>query len=63
MKIWLWPVVIGVLSGVGLVSALLYDGPGDWISWLTLFCPVAISAWCGWLRTPANITGGVREDE
>jgi hypothetical protein len=45
MKIWFWPIVIGILSAVGLVSALLYDGPGDWISWAALLCPVAVSAW------------------
>jgi hypothetical protein len=50
MKIWLWPCVIGFLSGVGLLSALFYDGWGDWLSWLTLLPSVALPAWFGWLR-------------
>ncbi len=54
MSIWFWPVVIGTLSGVGLLSALFYDDWGDWLSWLMLLVPVALSAWFGWSRTPAR---------
>lgn len=50
MKVWFWPLVIGVLSCAGLLSALFYDGWGDRFSWLTLLLPVALSVWLGWLR-------------
>ncbi|NYT38719.1 hypothetical protein ERD78_16560 [Allopusillimonas soli] len=48
MKIWFWPIVIGVVSTVGLLSGLLYDGLGDVVSWLALLVPVAFSALYGW---------------
>jgi hypothetical protein len=49
-SIWFWPLAVGALSCIGLLSALFYDGPGDWLSWLALAVPVALSAWHGWLR-------------
>lgn len=39
-QIWGAPIVLGVLSGVGLVSALFSDGAGDWLAWMTLALPV-----------------------
>jgi hypothetical protein len=39
------PLVLGVLSAAGLMSALLSEGPGRYFSWLALGAPVAISAW------------------
>ena len=39
------PLVIGVLSTAGLLSALLYEGPGRYFSWLALGAPVALTAW------------------
>jgi hypothetical protein len=39
--IWTAPALLGVLTCVGLVSALLADGAGDWISWIALSIPVA----------------------
>ena len=54
MKIWLWPIVIGVLSAIGLLSGLVYDGLGDALSWLTLSIPVLLSVWYGWLRKHAR---------
>lgn len=53
MKVWFWPVVVGMLSAIGLLSALLYDGLGDAVSWLTLLVPVALSVWYGWVRRNA----------
>lgn len=44
IEIWGAPIVIGVLSLVGLVSALLGDGIWDALSWLGLAIPVAVSA-------------------
>jgi len=53
MKVWFWPIVVGVLSAIGLLSGLLYDGLGDAVSWLALLVPVALSAWYGWMRKNA----------
>lgn len=39
------PVLIAVASLVGLVSALLGDGPRDWVSWAGLAVPVAVIIW------------------
>jgi hypothetical protein len=53
MKVWFWPIVVGVLSAIGLLSGLLYDGLGDAVSWLALLVPVALSVWYGWVRKNA----------
>lgn len=42
MRIWLWPVLIGVLSTLGLIAGLVSEGAGDWLSWLALAAPVII---------------------
>jgi len=48
---WGWPIVLGVLTAVGLVSALFSDGgAGDFVAWVTLGIPVAVCIWYGWLR-------------
>ncbi len=47
-RIWGWPIVLGLLSGSGLVSALLADGWYDRWSWLGLGLPVAVAAWHWW---------------
>lgn len=39
------PAILAVVSTVGLVSALVGDGPFDLISWITLMVPVVIIAW------------------
>jgi len=49
--IWRWPLVLAVLSLVGLVAALLADGPWDTLSWVALAVPVAVSAWHSWRRS------------
>lgn len=45
IRVWTAPVVLGVLSAIGLVSALLSDDAGDVLAWLTLGAPVAVVAW------------------
>jgi len=55
LQIWGVPVVIGVLSLVGLVAALLGDGVADALSWLALAVPVGVSAWA--LRVRASDAG------
>lgn len=62
MRIWLWPVVIAVLSAAGLIAGLVSEGAGDWLSWLALAAPVAVGVHgltrCGaGLRRAATISG------
>jgi len=46
-RIFRWPLVIGLASVVGLVAALVGDGPYDLLSWLTLggVVVVMVEAW------------------
>jgi hypothetical protein len=39
------PLLLGVLSGAGLLSALLSESPGRYFSWLALGAPVVLTAW------------------
>ncbi len=43
--VWAVPTVIGVISLVGLITALLGDGIEDWIGWAGLAIPLAVIAW------------------
>lgn len=47
---WAIPIALAVLSAIGLVSALLADGPWDAVSWVGLGVPVAVCAWFSWRR-------------
>lgn len=47
LRLWGWPIVLGLLSASGLLTALLSDGWGDWWSWLALGLPLAMMAWFG----------------
>lgn len=44
LKIFGWPVLLALVSAVGLLGALLGDGPLDWLSWFCLFVPMAVLA-------------------
>jgi len=49
--VWSWPVLLGVLTCIGLVSALFSDaGFGDLLASICLGAPVAVCLWFGWLR-------------
>ncbi len=49
--IWGWPIALGVLTTIGLVSALFSDGGlGDRLAGICLGMPAAVGLWCGWLR-------------
>jgi hypothetical protein len=39
------PLALGVMSLIGLVSALAGDGVADWLSWMTLTIPVTAVVW------------------
>jgi len=45
-QIFAVPLLIGVLSIVGLVAALVGDGVWDGLSWLMLVTPIIIYAIC-----------------
>ena len=47
---WRAPIVFGVLTTVGLISALLGDGAWDMLSAVALGAPVAACAWYGFRR-------------
>jgi hypothetical protein len=44
-KVWRMPVLIGIFSSVGLLSALTGDGIYDVVSWLTLGFAVVVTTW------------------
>ena len=48
-QIVLWPMVLGTMTVVGLISALVADGIWDLLSWLMLLVPVLLGIWRGWL--------------
>ena len=43
--LWRWPLAMGVLTLVGLVSGLVSDGVGDAIAWIGLGVPVLVGSW------------------
>ncbi|MFN4163392.1 MAG: hypothetical protein ACK4GK_02370 [Ferrovibrio sp.] len=49
LRLWGMPILLGILSGIGLVAALVADGWGDALSWMTLGLLVLLMAWC-WFR-------------
>ncbi|MGE0802561.1 MAG: hypothetical protein AB7G13_18890 [Lautropia sp.] len=53
--IFRWPLLLGALSIVGLVSALIGDGVWDGLSWAALGIPASwFSAWCLFLSVRAR---------
>ncbi|MFW6157295.1 MAG: hypothetical protein ACOC4S_00500 [Balneolaceae bacterium] len=44
-KIWQWPVVISIVSTVGLAASLFGDGIFDALSWIALAIPVITCLW------------------
>jgi len=47
VKLWGAPLLLGVLTVIGLVSALLGDGIWDIVSAFALGAPVVAGAWYG----------------
>ncbi len=43
------PALLALLSGVGLVAALIGDGQWDLLGWGALGVPVLVMGWC-WMR-------------
>lgn len=51
--IFRWPLLLALLSSLGLVSALIGDDLFDLLAWLTLGVPLVLVGWVGWrLRRP-----------
>ena len=44
-QIWGMPIVLGLLTAFGLLSALLGDGIWDALSWVALAIPVLVIIW------------------
>lgn len=45
LKIFGWPLLLALVSAVGLVAALIGDGVWDGLSWLCLAAPLGVLAW------------------
>ncbi|MGF6179339.1 hypothetical protein ABIB42_000337 [Massilia sp. UYP32] len=53
MQIWGAPIVLAILTTIGLISALLGDGIWDALSAVTLGIPCLVGAWHCLRRRPA----------
>ena len=50
-RLWGWPIGLGVITAIGLVTALFSDGgAGDVVAWITLGAVCAAGLWFGWGR-------------
>ena len=45
VRVWTAPIILGVLTSVGLISALVSDDAGDVLAWVTLAAPVLVCCW------------------
>jgi hypothetical protein len=45
-RVFAVPVLLAVVSLIGLLSALLGDGPWDAVSWIALGAMVVVAGWC-----------------
>jgi hypothetical protein len=50
LRMWGAPILLAILTVIGLLSALLGDGVWDTLSAVTLGVPVLCCAWYGWRR-------------
>ena len=50
MRLWGAPILLAVLTAIGLISALVGDGGWDHLSAVALGIPVLVCAWCGLRR-------------
>jgi hypothetical protein len=49
-RMWGTPILLGILTAVGLLSALLGDGVWDYVSAVTLGIPVLTAGWYSFKR-------------
>jgi hypothetical protein len=52
--VWTIPALLGLLTVIGLTSALLGDGLWDVVSWCALGLPLVASAWMPALESARN---------
>ncbi|GLS16723.1 hypothetical protein [Hydrogenophaga electricum] len=52
-QIFRWPLVVGLLCLIGLITGLVSDDWGDHLAAIGLGLPVLLSAWFGWRRPRA----------
>ena len=52
--LWGGPIVMGVLTTTGLITALVSDTWGDWWSWVGLGLPTLAMAWFAWRPKPSS---------
>jgi hypothetical protein len=45
LQIWGAPILLAMISAIGLIAALLHDGIGDVVSWIALAVPVVAALW------------------
>lgn len=50
LSLWGWPLVLGLLTLSGLLSALVSDDVGDVWSWIALAVPIGTMVWFGLRR-------------
>lgn len=48
-QIFHWPLVLALVSVIGLTAALIGDGGYDIVSWLALGSTLAVIAWAWWI--------------
>lgn len=53
-QIFYWPLLIALLSGAGLVTALLCDHLLQWVSDAAVALPVLVAAYFYWLKKPTS---------
>lgn len=51
LQVFAIPIVLGVLSAIGLLAGLLGDDAWDYVSWVALGVPCAVMAWF-WFGAP-----------
>lgn len=49
-QIFLWPIIIGLLSALSLIVALIKDGVIEQISLLGLVVPIAVIVYFYWIK-------------
>jgi hypothetical protein len=47
-QIWFSPIVLGIVSAIGITAALLGDGLWDVVSWVALAAPVLVCLYFIW---------------
>ncbi|MBV7534672.1 hypothetical protein KW842_02730 [Duganella sp. sic0402] len=56
MRMWGAPILLAILTTVGLISALLGDGVWDYVSAVALGLPVLLCIWFGLRRKKQTVS-------